>query len=87
MKMWLIGLCLVIGVCGAGAYENTYTLEDCIVAEACDNGALIQDKNGNLWEVRDVDLHECQVVDLVMDNNGTKMIEDDIVKRVRKVGL
>ena len=83
MKMWIVGLCLMIGVCGAGAYENTYTLEDCIVAEACDNGALIQDRNGNLWEVRDVDLHECQVVDLVMDNNGTKMIEDDIVKSIK----
>lgn len=82
MKMWLIGLCLIVGVCGAGVYESTYTLEDCVVSEVCGDSALIQDKNGNLWEVQDVDLWECQVVDLVMDNNGTTMVEDDIVKRV-----
>lgn len=82
MKMWLIGLCLIVGVCGAGVYESTYTLEDCIVSEVCGDGALIQDRNGNLWEVQDVDLREHQVVDLVMDNNGTTIVEDDIVKRV-----
>lgn len=83
MKMWIVGLCLSIGICMAGQYDQTYTLKDCIVSEANNHRALICDKNGNLWEVYDVDLHECQLVDLVMDNNGTKIIEDDIVKKVR----
>ena len=87
MKMWILGLCLVVGICGASVYDSYYTLENCIVSEVCGNCALIQDKNGNLWEVQDVDLWEHQVVDLIMNNNDTITIKDDIVKRVRKVGL
>lgn len=83
MKMWILGLCLTVGVCMASQYDQTYILKDCIVTEASNHRALINDHNGNLWEVYDVDLHECQVVDLVMNNNGTKIIKDDIVKRIK----
>ena len=83
MKMWILGICIVLGVCGASVYDSTYTLNDCIVAEVCEQSALIQDYNGNLWEVHNVDLQECDIVDLVMDNNGTKDIKDDIVKSVK----
>lgn len=83
MKMWIMGLCLSIGICMAGHYDQTYTLKNCIVSEVSNHRALICDKMGNLWEVYDVDLYECQVVDLVMNNNGTKIIKDDIVKRIK----
>ena len=82
MKIWILVLCLIIGVCGVGMYENTYILEDCVVSDVCGSSALIQDKNGNLWEVQDVNLWEHQVVNLVMNNNRTSIVEDDIVKRV-----
>ena len=49
----------------------------------CEQSALIQDHNGNLWEVHNVNLQECDIVDLVMDNNGTKDIKDDIVKNIK----
>ena len=83
MKIWLMGIIICIGVVGASVYDQTYILKDCMVAEASNHRALINDHNGNLWEVYDVDLHECQVVDLVMNNNGTKNIKDDIVKRIK----
>lgn len=83
MKMWILGICIAIGVIGASVYDSTYTLNDCIVAEVCGQSALIQDYNDNLWEVHNVDLQECDIVDLVMDNNGTKDIKDDIVKKVK----
>jgi hypothetical protein len=83
MKKWLIGIVLGIGIIGASVYDNTYILKDCIVAEVCEQSALIQDYNGNLWEVHSVDLQECDIVNLIMDNNGTKDIEDDIVKHIK----
>ena len=83
MKMWLMGIIICMGIVGASIYDNTYILKDCIVTEVCEESALIEDHNGNLWEVHNVDLQECDIVDLVMDNNGTKDIEDDIVKRIK----
>ena len=83
MKMWLIGIIICIGVVGASIYDNTYILKDCIVAEVCEESALIQDHNGNLWEVHNVNLQECDRVNLIMNNNGTKNIKDDIVKSVK----
>ncbi len=83
MKMWILGICIAIGVYGASVYDNTYTLDDCIVAEVCEQSALIQDHNGNLWEVHNVDLQECDRVNLIMNSNGTKNIKDDIVKNIK----
>lgn len=83
MKKWLIGVVLGMGIIGASVYDQTYILKDCIVVEVSNHRALINDHNGNLWEVYDVNLHECQIVDLVMNNNGTKIIKDDIVKRIK----
>ena len=83
MKMWLIGITICMGIVGASIYDNTYILKDCIVAEVCEESALIQDYNGNLWEVHNVKLQECDRVNLIMNNNGTKNIKDDIVKSVK----
>ena len=83
MKKWLIGIALGISIIGASVYDNTYILKDCIVTDICEQSALIQDYNGNLWEVHNVNLQECDIVDLVMDNNGTKDIKDDIIKHIK----
>lgn len=83
MKMWLMGMVICMGVVGASIYDNTYILKNCIVAEVCEKSALIQDYNGNLWEVHNVNLQGCDIVDLVMDNNGTKDIKDDMVKNIK----
>ena len=83
MKKWLIGILLGMGIIGASVYDSIYILKDCIVTDVCEQSALIQDHNGNMWEVHNVDLQECDIVDLVMDNNDTKDIKDDIVKRIK----
>lgn len=83
MKKWLIGILLGMGIIGASVYDSIYILKDCIVADVCGQSALIQDHNGNMWEVHNVDLQECDIVNLIMDNNGTKDIKDDIIKKVK----
>ena len=48
----------------------------------CDNGiAVIETADGNLWECLD-DLHAGQNVTMLMYDNGTPVVEDDIITHI-----
>ena len=59
--------------------ENMYPLST-IVTEIKDNSVTVEDTNGNLWSFNGAE--DWEVGDgcsLLMDNNGTNNIEDDII--------
>ena len=85
MKKILIAVLLLAMFCGACYCEHNYTRYDCIVTQACEAGAIFEDRCGWTWFVEGEGYEVGQIADLKMHDNLTSAyIDDDIIKKVIK---
>ena len=77
---------IVIALVGVIHHEHNYTMSDCVVVEASQSGALIEDRaSGEQWYVEDEGLTVGDEVQMLMyDNYTSAYIYDDKAMRVIK---
>ena len=77
---------IVIALIGVIHHEHNYAMNDCVVIEASQSGALIKDRaSGEQWYVEDEDLTVGDEVQMLMyDNYTSAYIYDDKAMRVIK---
>lgn len=80
-KIIIIAIIVIIAcVLFTNKKNNRYELEG-TVFEVNKETTFIKDYNGNIWEIENiVKFEKGQKVTMIMDNNGTKEIEDDIIE-------
>lgn len=65
--------------------EHNYTMTDCVVVEASDKGALIEDTLGNQWYWEKEGFEVGDIVVLEMhDHFSSTYVADDIIKEVKR---
>ncbi len=85
-KKAIVIVLIMIALIGVVHHEHNYTMNDCVVVEASQSGALIEDKaSGELWYVEEEGYTVGdEVVVKMYDNYTSAYIYDDKVMRVIK---
>lgn len=85
-KKVIVIVLIVIALVGAIHHEHNYAMNDCVIVEASQSGALIKDRvSGEQWYVEDEGLTVGDEVRMLMyDNYTSAYIYDDKVMKVIK---
>ena len=73
---------IAIGTIGAFHYEANYTRENCVVIGHNGYWTMVEDKQGHVWGFEGDFFKVGDKVDVKMNTNGTKSINDDYVTKV-----
>ena len=73
---------ITAGLIGAGYFEANYTREDCVVIGHKGYWTMVEDKQGHVWGFEGDFFKVGDKVDVKMNTNGTKSINDDYVTKV-----
>ena len=76
----LTAVLLFIGLVG---YTEAHYTRDVVVVEVQDQEVTVEDKQGNLWCFNGTDYTVDQKITVVMCDNYTSTIYDDIIKGVK----
>lgn len=82
MKKLILILALITLLVSCGNAQ-TYILKNCVVVEVEETGeATLVDEVGNAWIVVDDEIEVGATCDLVMNDNGTNEVEDDVIVKI-----
>ena len=81
MKKLLVVLSIILVLGLLWNTESTYTRK-AVVVSAKNNVVTCQDKNGNIWQYNGQAVVG-ETVELIMNDNHTSTINDDVVKGVK----
>lgn len=79
----LLVLTVVLLFIGFIGYIETHYTRDVVVVEVQDQEVTVEDKQGNLWCFNGTDYKVDQEITVVMYNNHTGTMYDDIIKGVK----
>ena len=82
MKKLIVILTLITLLVSCGNAQ-TYTLKNCVVVEVKETGeATLVDEADNAWIVVDDEIEVGATCDLVMNDNNTDEVEDDVIVKI-----